>query len=121
MSYSKYNWQELYEEFKTKNVSPGAFAKEKGLPPSCAYAHFKKLGYTPDPVKSKSGQIKKVKDFEKIDLVPVKVLDQQAPQKSLASDFLDVIIGKSTIRLYKDFDRELLKQTVEVLKELCLE
>ena len=121
MSYSKYNWQELYEEFKTKNVSPGAFAKEKGLPSSCAYAQFKKLGHSPDIAKSNHNKIEKAKDVEKIDLVPVEFLNKEESQHHSSTQFLDVIIGKSTIRLYKDFDRELLKQTVEVLKELCLE
>ena len=121
MSYSKYNWEELYAEFSTRNVSPGIFAKEKGLPPSCAYAHFKKLGYNSDPVKSTCGQKKKTSDVEKIDLVPVEVLNQQKPQNPPTPEFLDVIIGKSTIRLNKDFDKELLMQTVEVLTELCLE
>lgn len=31
MSYTKYKWKNLYEEFLTTNLSPGAFAKEKGL------------------------------------------------------------------------------------------
>lgn len=121
MSYTKYNWKNLYEEFLTTNLSPGAFAMEKGLPSSCAYAQFKKLGYKPDPIKSNNRKKKSEDDIEEVNIVPVEIVPAKPVQKTLPQKAatISLSIGSATIHLEEGFNKALLKDTLEVLQEIC--
>ena len=99
MSNAKYNWKNLYEEFLNTNLSPGAFAKEKGLPSSCAYAEFKKLGYKPDPLKSNNRKKKPADVTEEVNIVPVESVPVEPIQKILPQKVatISLSIGSATI------------------------
>lgn len=121
MSTRKHNWKKLYEEFLTTNMSPSAFAKFKGIPESCTYLQFKKLGYVPDPQKHRNTKSKTSEALEELTLLPVAVIpsEEMPAVKAADSPALSISIYDASIQLAEGFNKKLLKETLEVLKELC--
>jgi hypothetical protein len=114
MSHKKYNWKQIYKDFLKTDMTPSAYARTHGLPSSCIYPQFKKLGYVPEETSTQSSMVDTV---EPVDIVPIQVIHSEPKIKTAAS--ISVTICGATIHLENGFDKRLFKETVEVLKELC--
>lgn len=120
MTHKKYNWKQIYKEFLKTDMSPGAYARAHGLPSSCIYAQFKKLGYISEATVTNTPDV--TPDIqETIDLIPVQIIPSENKETKLIEpkSSITVTICGATIQLKEGFNKALFKDVVEVLKELC--
>ena len=97
-------------------MTPSAYARVHGLPSSCIYPQFKKLGYVSEET-STPALSSAVDGVEPVDIVPIQVIPTDPKPKKAVS--ISVTICGATIHLENGFDKKLFKETVEALKELC--
>ena len=114
MSSKKINWEGLYQEFLSSNLSIKAFAKKKKVSSSCAYSHFKEFSI------AKSTTIAS----DVVDLVPVELVKEEckpAQAKAFDEEESEIIISMQDFKILvpSNVNKSTLKTTLEVLKSLC--
>lgn len=131
----EYNWNKIRKEFQESNLTYSAFSNQKGIPKSTAYTHLKDLiaiknsTYNDDEPNDE--------DTETFDFVPIEVLEAEAvaateevtfiqtPEelpgstKKVISSPIEIKFKGCSIALNQGFDKDTLKDALEVLTALC--
>ena len=130
-----YNWNKIRKEFQESDLTYSAFSTEKGIPKSTAYAHLKDL----IALKNSTSNDNTDGDCseESIDFIPIEVLEAEAvasteevvfiqspeekniPPSKAQSSPIEIKIKGCSIALNQGFDKETLKDALEVLIKLC--
>lgn len=111
----QHDWDKLYSEFITTNLSPGAFAKQKGIPSSCAYTQFQKRA-----------KMQANSDESTVEIIPVNIISKENNNElnkkllpSTEQTAIELKINNFSILIRAGFDKTVLTDTIEVLRALC--
>lgn len=130
------NWKLLREEYRLTDLSLTAFAKEKGIARSTAVNHLKDID---DEKKNERLEAEQTEDEngEIEGFVPIEILDQEASliesakevtfiktsviEKETAANVppLELTVSDFSITLPKGFDKNTLRDALEVIRGLC--
>lgn len=124
------NWDLLREEYRYTELSLTEFAKSKGIARSTAANRFKDI-----TEEKRKGSIQTEAE-EEAEFIPIEVLEKEAPVvpdeevtfiktsdiregAPAGSSSLELKVSYFSISLHPGFDKETLRDALEVLRELC--
>ena len=130
------NWNLLREEYRLTDLSLTAFAKEKGIARSTAVNHLKDIDDEKKNERSAAEQIDD-EDDEMESFIPLEILDQEAGlidgakevtfiktsiiEKEATANVppLELTVSDFSITLPSGFDKNTLRDALEVIRSLC--
>ena len=126
-----YDWEALREQFKSYPHSYATFAREKGIADSTAYKHLRDL----IELKASCDNDITSDEEEPLDFLPIEVIDESAfevpevtfiktqskPDRTTEQNSIpiELKVGSISITLTAGFDKNALKDILEVMNEVC--
>lgn len=114
---SKYNWKKIYKDYLSSGMSVYEYAVTHNIPKTTMF--YGKQRMEKELSKSKTKKLAKSDAQGFLEVVIEKPKEKKTIQENLNNNPITIRYKEVSVEIDKNFDKPLLKDLLEIIKEVC--